>query len=336
MHSKGDSSYIFSSVTSEEGEVDLFKYYLSDEYKGMGVSEGLQRGLLVTVDGKDIVQEGMGMGAPALVTGDATYFSANARSTKVNKNHLRKEFTIDSVLTWRWNWFNFKLEKFEKINLVTWFINKWMAFYKERTMLQAPLLKLGMRVRKVLSVDSTIKHFGNLGKVIVDYHVDHGTNMVNVQVNFGDLLDHANQSTKICIMNEFGGDYFDALMDRGRIIAPPTGWVKKEVSRTNEEMPFYSTGLGVSFDMGITSLPDMPVELAMGRENLENFCWAGYDLEIDASGYHSLKSDPVIEFKCTFRAISPSDLSPVVGASKFPSFTEVTSRGERRSRRVAK
>jgi len=62
------------------------------------VSEGIERGILVNYKKKCIVQEGMGLGAPAIKTRNGTFFSCNSKLTKISEKEYTKEFYIDSEL----------------------------------------------------------------------------------------------------------------------------------------------------------------------------------------------------------------------------------------------
>ena len=79
----------------------MIEFDLSTNYKGEGISEGLERGILVFFEGKNLVQEGMGLGTVALRSRNLTYFGKKNRLRKISANEYAKEFNIDTVMTWK-------------------------------------------------------------------------------------------------------------------------------------------------------------------------------------------------------------------------------------------
>ena len=49
--------------------------YLDDTYQGFGLSQGLARGIQFRIEGENITQEGMGIGAIALKDSDCLVFA---------------------------------------------------------------------------------------------------------------------------------------------------------------------------------------------------------------------------------------------------------------------
>ena len=79
----------------------MLEFDLSTNYKGEGISKGLERGVLVFFDGKNVVQEGMGLGTVALRTRNLTYFSRSGKLKRISENEYVKEFYIDTIMMWK-------------------------------------------------------------------------------------------------------------------------------------------------------------------------------------------------------------------------------------------
>lgn len=73
------------------------QYDLTDQYKGFGISQGLDRGLLVYHGDTLLVEEGMGIGACAFQTGGFTYF-ASTRSIQKDQGTMTMTASLDKKL----------------------------------------------------------------------------------------------------------------------------------------------------------------------------------------------------------------------------------------------
>src|SRR5665647_1557256 len=110
-------------------------YYSDDSYLGEGVSLGIARGILVKYKGKNITQEGLGLGNLALKNGLMTYFASTNKTVQINETQFRKTFLIDSILWWK---INGKLSIF-----LTKVIDVLAQFYMLFPSLQNKSLKMG-------------------------------------------------------------------------------------------------------------------------------------------------------------------------------------------------
>ena len=164
----------------------MLKFYFSTNYKGVGISEGIERGILVDYNDKCLVQEGMGLGSPAVKTRNGTYFSCNSYLQKISDNNYKKEFYIDSELVWEI--FNVKSVKLSNSGILTTFINKLTELYKKLPYLQKTLLKLGIITRDFFQTKSKIKKSGYLGKIVFYYKILNTG--VLIEVDFTHIRNH--------------------------------------------------------------------------------------------------------------------------------------------------
>ncbi|MGE5404445.1 MAG: hypothetical protein ACM3PP_05855, partial [Candidatus Saccharibacteria bacterium] len=75
----------------------LLDFCLDDRYKGEGVSQGFARGVQVLLNGENLTQEGMGLGAVALRSGGLTYFASSSQVNTSNKQSLTSYSVIDTI-----------------------------------------------------------------------------------------------------------------------------------------------------------------------------------------------------------------------------------------------
>lgn len=276
----------------------MLEFYFSNIFKGEGISEGIERGILVDHDERCIVQEGMGLGAPAIKTNISTFFSCHSKLIEVSDKEYVKEFYIDSELVWQI--FKLNSAKSKDFKLLTTFINKLTDLYKRSKFIQPILLKLGIFSRDFFQTNSVIKNRGILGKIIFYYKIL--KDGVLIEVDFSHILQYNGKSiSKICILNELGGDFFDHSKRGGKILAPPSGWVKIE---GEDKRKLYSNELKLDFDTKILEYPlDCKTNFIFGREKVSNFCWAGFDIEIDVNSrvLNNIRNNGTIKYICKLK-----------------------------------
>ena len=274
----------------------MLKFYFSTNYKGVGISEGIERGILVDYNDKCLVQEGMGLGSPAVKTRNGTYFSCNSYLQKISDNNYKKEFYIDSELVWEI--FNFKSVKLSNSGLLTTFINKLTELYKKLPYLQKTLLKLGIITRDFFQTKSKIKKSGYLGKIVFYYKILNTG--VLIEVDFTHIMTQNSKNiSKICLLNELGGDYFNSRKIGKKICNPPSGWVKLDGEKNKK---LYSKEFKIDFDVDIIKIiPDYKFDFIFGREKLSDFCWAGYDIEIDVNSIKNQQNVCKIQYICNLK-----------------------------------
>ncbi len=271
----------------------MIKFYFSKDFRGEGISKDLERGFLVDYNGKNLVQEGMGLGAPAIKTNNGTYFSSNSRILKISEREYIKEFYINSELIWEI--FKSDSERFNDFNLLTIFINKLTDLYKRMPFIQRKLLSMGILVRNLFQTKSKIKRIRPIGKILFKYNINNSSLLI--EVDFSNIIrNNRNKITKICLLNELGGDYFDSCKKGDQILNPPSGWVKID---EDNKTKLYSKKYKLDFQVAILhKSPDFNLDFIIGRENLSNFCWAGFDIEIDIKSLQYQKNEYKINYVC--------------------------------------
>jgi hypothetical protein len=271
----------------------MLEFDLSTNYKGEGISEGLERGILVFFTGQNLVQEGMGLGTVALRTRNLTYFSKKSRLRKISANEYVKEFYIDTAMTWK---------IFNKRSIIlTKLLEEFGNFYKkEGVATQELLLNIGIWLRRILGIKSEMTKYRSLGKVNLNYKLLE--NEVLITVDFSQVLNNNPENLKLlCILNELGGDFFNKSRISKLILPAPSGWNQIKDPQSLKRIKLYSDRLKLEFGIEILrNVPNFKIDYFFGRENVANYCWAGFVMEIDLESIDYKSEDCLIEYICKF------------------------------------
>lgn len=240
----------------------MLDFDIIDEYKGIGVSRGLDRGLVALRDGKIIVEEGMGIGAVAVQADGYTYFSS-VRSVQKENGRILVISDVDKRLEWKA--LGLRLRPLTRA-LEYICTNVYMKNEKKQGM----LLRLGGMLRKIFNVEACFVEVPSKGEVRTLYSVN--GNEVSVDLS----CDIKKKACRIFVMNEMGAGIFDKGVINGNMSEPPSGWQKIE-----KECELLSSTHSLKFAILESRIPDgVASQLYWGREMAEGYCWAGFESEI--------------------------------------------------------
>ncbi len=271
----------------------MIEFDLSTKYKGEGISEGLERGALVFFEGKNLVQEGMGLGTVALRSRNLTYFSRNSRLRQISANEYAKEFNIDTVMTWK------ILNK--RSIILTKLLEEFVNFYKKEGVdTQDLLLKIGVWLRRILGIKSELTNYRSLGKV--DFFYKLLENEIGITVDFSQVLNNNSENLKsVCILNELGGDFFNKSKVSKLILPAPSGWNQIKDPQSLKRIKLYSKRLKLEFGIEVLrNASHFKISYFFGRENVADYCWAGFIIEIDLESVDKNNTDCLIEYIVKF------------------------------------
>ncbi len=166
----------------------------------------LQKGLVLVLNGKELIEEGMGFGVPVIKYEDKTYFSTSAEvfAQKNNSNYsLKKIFFLDAVS-------RKKIGENSYINdnaysLIHKLFEKW--YLKNKKMY--PFSNKIMELRDLAKIKTEFEKVQSRGFVTVDYEILKGK--MNVNFNFSGL--QLRNSKEVLIINEQGSTFFDTYID---------------------------------------------------------------------------------------------------------------------------
>lgn len=168
----------------------------------------LQKGLVLMLDGRELIEEGIGFGVPVVKYGDKTYFSSSAQvsTDKIGGTSLiKKVYLMDTISRkkfWRARYIDDNLySKWRKI------FEKSYLKHKQFTVIFNRIMEL----REIAKIKTEFVKVKPRGTIIVYYQFQ-PTN-INVNVNFKDLTLHGCE--ELLVLNEQGSTFFAHYADTG-------------------------------------------------------------------------------------------------------------------------
>ncbi len=252
--------------------------FSDDSYRGFGKSTGFARGLLVALaGGRNLTQDGMGLGSPALKTERNTYFSRSCATKIAGDGRVVKVFRMDTELAW---------STFGRPSrALTRFFDGIGNVYMHAPALQV-FLPLGAFFRTVGRIRPLPAPVPPIAEVVFDYRIRGAS--VEVACSIRALQDRL---PRIYLLNELGADVFRAGWRDGNLADPPPGW-----ERLPEDIPggLYSPEHRLVFRIsGVTTDGAAAHRVYWGRERTGDICWAGFEIELEPR-------DGVREARCRY------------------------------------
>ena len=191
-------------ITVSVGNRVSFRLYPDTRPHCLEISP-LQKGLILLLDSKELVDEGIGFGVPIVMYEDKTYFSSSADATQVrgNSNVLVKSFLLDTISRKRVGKTSYVNDRFYS-SLHGIFENA----YVNCTRL-SPLFNLIMLFREALNVHTDFVKAAPRGTVTVTYTCL--PDLVRVNVDFTKLKREG--CKQILLLNEQGATFFRKYSD---------------------------------------------------------------------------------------------------------------------------
>ena len=230
----------------------------------------LHKGLVLMLDGKELIEEGMGFGVPVVKYRDKTFFSSSAKCYIEgigNNCMLVKSFNLDTISRkrlWKTSFVNDEFYGF--------FQKLFQKAYLDHKSL-SPIFNRIMELGKIMMVETEFIKVKPRGTITLRYSCQPG--IIQIQVNLSEL--ELDECQEILILNEQGASFFNRYLDTDglSLLNEKIGaWEKvkaKEASLSDIEKTLEFTLR--NRDQGF---------LFRGRENTKNrFSWAGlsYSLE---------------------------------------------------------
>jgi hypothetical protein len=249
-------------LTFNLSENIALRIYPDNRPKNLEVA-ALQKGLVLMVNGSELIEEGIGFGVPVIKYSDTTFFSrtATAHVEEQNKSSIIivKDFLLDSISK-------------KQIHGASINSSLYSVFHKafEKAYINPgkmrPLYDWTMRLRKIFGVETYFAKVPPRGKVSITYHCYQ--DRINVSADFSKL--DTTGCCELLILNEQGAAFFrkyengDVIL-HGRRIGP---WTKVDAG----DAEFTDATKNISFSM---EKKDGAI-LYYGWEQVKNrFSWAG-------------------------------------------------------------
>lgn len=182
----------------------------------------LQKGLVLLLDGKELIEEGVGFGVPVVKYKDKTYFSSSAQSwIEEEKNHctLVKKFVLDTISRKRLGGGSYVNDK-----LYHFFHRAFEVGYMNFQGLAQASNRI-MELRKTFKVQTEFLKVKPRGTVIFRYSCNPGEIRVAVELSLLEL----ERCKEILILNEQGASFFRRYADSAGLVLfnqKIGGWTK--------------------------------------------------------------------------------------------------------------
>jgi len=179
----------------------------------------LQKGLIMMLDGKELVEEGLGFGVPVVKYLDKTYFSSKAKISKQKTSSgylIKKTYIMDTISkkTWRGSYID--------DNFYSTWHKRFAKMYLSHKEL-SPIFNRLMEYRELARIKTEFVKVKPRGIVEIEYLIE--SSLVEVTVDFSDLT--LTGCEELLVMNEQGSTVFDTYIDsNGLELAGPKigGW----------------------------------------------------------------------------------------------------------------
>ncbi len=271
MSAKSENSY-FSPTTHHKLMVSnslVLRVYSNTHPQNMKIAD-LQKGLILSYNGIDVIGEGTGFGVPIAKYSDKTVFSGSSSLyvRKLGNNiEIRKEFLMDLVTKDRLR--SFKL-KIPAIRILSDFFC--LQYQRHKRLVQPVLIVRGLFFK--FGIKSSFMKSSHKGTVNVTYIMDR--NRIRVKMNFSQL--EQTNLAKVFILNEQGAHFFRTYSDSEglRLVDEEIGaW--DNVTAQSAKIANEQNRIGFRLKNIEGS------RLKRGREMMEgSLDWIGLDYELDA------------------------------------------------------
>ena len=166
----------------------------------------LQKGLVLLLDGKELIEEGVGFGVPVVKYEDKTFFSSTA-DVSIQKTGsaytLTKVYTLDTV----------SLKKFGQATyiddgLYSPLRKTFQSLYLKHKKLN-PLFNKAMELRDLANIKTEFITVKPRGTVTINYHCQ--PTAINIQADFSKVT--LNKCREVLVLNEQGSSVFQKYVD---------------------------------------------------------------------------------------------------------------------------
>lgn len=171
----------------------------------------IQKGLVLVLNEKELIEEGAGFGVPVAIFSDRTCFSGSAETLimdKVQSKIIIKRYRMDTVSKKGW----------KNIVLPESLIQRFISDKLEKAYRKKPFIRKfffpGVNIREKIGVKMIYQRIKSRGEVVVTYEISE--NCINVDADFRGL--NRNFLKKIVLLNEQGSTFFQKFNSNGSIL----------------------------------------------------------------------------------------------------------------------
>ncbi|MCW3996428.1 MAG: hypothetical protein NWE98_09835 [Candidatus Bathyarchaeota archaeon] len=166
----------------------------------------LQKGLILVLDGQELIEEGMGFGVPVVKYTDKTYFSTTAtlsKNTSASTPEVQKTFIIDAISRKKLSNGSYIDDGFYS------FIRKFFSkFYLNRKNF-SPFLNKVMELRQLARIKTEFVRTKPRGSITVTYRIQ--SSNIYVKADLSNLA--LGGCSEVLLLNEQGSSTFKKYID---------------------------------------------------------------------------------------------------------------------------
>lgn len=166
----------------------------------------IQKGLILVLDGRELIEEGMGFGTPVVKYQDKTYFSSSAKidfPKAASGSRISKTYVLDSI----------SRKKFGQANYINdgvySSIRKTFAKLYLTQKSLSPIFNAAMELRETAKIKTEFAKVNPRGSITVTYDIKPKTILVTVDFKSLSLR----SCEEILVLNEQGSTNFDRYVD---------------------------------------------------------------------------------------------------------------------------
>jgi hypothetical protein len=171
-----------------------------------GLTQTLQKGLIMVKNGQPLCEEGMGFGVPVVVKNFQTVLSFSAEvETLKDANHkvLRKTFFLDALERVK-----FREKEIQNALHYAWVELRGLAYKKIKPLQK--LLPVWSQALKKTGFEVFFKRIEPLARITVSYRIS--PNEIIVRVDLSEL-ERTGEKAKLFLLNEQGASFFSQYQD---------------------------------------------------------------------------------------------------------------------------
>jgi hypothetical protein len=228
----------------------------------------LQKGLVLVYRGKEIIDEGMGFGAPVVLYPDRTFYSSSAETSFYQTDNLKvltKKFVIDTISRRKLNalYINDRAYHF--------FHKHFHNLYTQKKALSPILTKL-IELTKIFGVSTEFQKVDARGSVTIKYLCSF--NLIEIEVSLSEIK---RDYKEIAILNEQGASFFRKYSDTAGLVLLYDKIGAWELVKA-DAASFSQIDGKISFSLSNKSNS----RLLRGRENIKGlYSWVGFCYFLD-------------------------------------------------------
>lgn len=169
-------------------------------------TSSLHKGLVLLLDNREVIEEGMGFGVPVIKYKDKTYFSSSA-NVSIQKSQsvclIKKMYVLDTISRkkfWRSTYIN---DNFYSLARKT-FAKLYLRHKKVSS-----LFNNVMMLRNIAKIKTEFQKVKPKGTVTINYEIQ--PKIINVSVDFSNLM--LDSCEELLVLNEQGSNIFDKYVD---------------------------------------------------------------------------------------------------------------------------